>query len=151
MKIAVGADHAAFEEKRDVVRLLKSLKHSVKDFGTDSANSVDYPDYALQVGRAVARKKYQLGVLLCGSGIGMCIAANKVRGVRAALAWNADVARATREHNDSNVLCLSGRFMTKAQIHAILKAWLATPFSQGERHKRRLGKIAGMEKIYGRR
>jgi ribose 5-phosphate isomerase B len=145
MKIAVGADHGGFARKQDVVRYLKSLGHAVKDMGAVSEDSVDYPDYARRVARAVRSGRARRGVLVCGTGIGMCIAANKVRGIRAAPVWSEKTARLAAEHNGANVLCLSGRLFKAPALRRMVKAWLSTPFGGG-RHQRRLDKISAMEK-----
>ncbi len=145
MKIAVGADHGGFSGKEKIVLHLRRLGYRVVDVGTTSPDSVDYPDYARLVAEQVAGKKCRRGVLLCGTGIGMAIAANKVHGIRAAVVWNPAVARLAAEHNDANVLCLSGRFFDDRQRIAMLDAWLSTPFAGG-RHARRIRKIRAMEK-----
>jgi ribose 5-phosphate isomerase B len=144
MRIAVGADHGGFARKRDVVRYLRSLGHSVKDMGTVSEDSVDYPDFAREVARAVGSGRARRGVLVCGTGIGMAIAANKVRGVRAAPVWSEKTAKLAAEHNGANVLCLSGRLFKAPALRRMLKAWLTTPFGGG-RHQRRIDKISAME------
>src|SRR5687767_11934731 len=110
MKIALAADHAGYEEKEKVKKTLDELGIDYTDLGTDSCDSVDYPDYARKAGEAVARGEYDQGLLVCGSGTGMAIAANKVHGVRAAVAWSPEIARLAREHNDANVLALAARF-----------------------------------------
>ncbi len=111
MKIALGSDHAGFALKERVKKTLESMAIEFKDFGTNSGDSVDYPDYGFRVAEAVASKKFDRGILVCGTGIGMSIVANKVKGIRAALCASVEAARLSREHNDSNVLCLPGRFM----------------------------------------
>ncbi|MBK7208615.1 MAG: ribose 5-phosphate isomerase B [Elusimicrobia bacterium] len=145
MRIALGADHGGFPAKDALARRLTRAGHAVVDFGTDSEASTDYPDYARAVGRAVARDRVDRGVLICGTGIGMSIAANKVPGVRAAVVWNDKTAALAAEHNGANVLCLGGRVHSKAAIARMVAVWLATPFGEG-RHARRLRKIARMEK-----
>ncbi len=119
--------------------------HHVTDVGTIDESSVDYPDFAVRVGRAVAGKKADRGVLLCGTGIGMAIAANKIRGVRAAVVWNKKTAALAAEHNDANVLCLGARILSSSSIVALVKAWLAAPFG-GDRHVRRINKIRALER-----
>jgi len=140
MKIAVGADHKGFELKEKVKALLISWGHEVVDFGTNSTASVDYPDYAIQVADSVAENKVDTGVAVCWTGNGVSIAANKVDGVRAALAINSEMAMLARAHNDANVLTLSAKYTDVNQISDILKAWLNTNFEAG-RHQRRLAKI----------
>lgn len=140
MKIALAADHAGFEEKEKVKRTLDELGIEYDDMGTDSCDSVDYPDFAHKVGEAVARGEVDQGLLLCGSGTGMAIAANKVPGVRAAVAWNADIARLAREHNNANVLALAARFTPDEEIAKILRAWFGAHF-EGGRHAARVEKI----------
>jgi ribose 5-phosphate isomerase B len=147
VKIVVGSDHAGFQGKEAVVAFLKKKGHQVTDVGPATEDSVDYPDYARRVAEEVARGGRRRGVLLCGTGIGMCIAANKVKGVRAAVVWSAKTARLAAEHNDANVLCLSGRLFTNAQRSAMLTAWLSTPFAGG-RHARRVRKIGALEKTH---
>jgi len=144
MKIAVGSDHAGFEAKEEVKKQLKALGYEVIDFGANSTVSSDYPDFAHEVGKAVADGRAQRGILACGTGIGVCIAANKVPGIRAALAYDVETAKLSRLHNNSNVLCLGGRTMDAELRASMLKAWLETPFEGGERHLRR---IAKMERI----
>lgn len=140
MKIALGADHAGFSEKEKVKRTLDELGIEYQDMGTYSDDSVDYPDYAQKVGRAVADKEYDQGLLICGSGTGMAIAANKIKGVRAAVAWSEDIARLARKHNDANVLALPARFASEDQLEKIVKAWFAADF-EGGRHAARVEKI----------
>ena len=139
-RIPIGADHAGFEMKAGLVRELERLGYAPEDVGTHSAASTDYPTYAHQVADEVARGRAQRGVLLCGSGLGMSYAANRHHGVRAAVAWNPDVAKLSREHNDANVLVLPARFLTLDQGVDILRTWLETPFDGG-RHSRRIAQI----------
>lgn len=143
-RIALAADHAGFEEKEKLKSALTELGVDFVDMGTTSSESVDYPDYALKVGRAVANGEFEQGVLVCGSGTGMAIAANKVHGVRAAVAWSPDIARLAREHNNANILSLPARFIGDDQAKDILKAWFAAEF-EGGRHERRVEKIIGAE------
>jgi ribose 5-phosphate isomerase B len=143
--IAIAADHAGYEEKELVKKTLDRMGIDYDDFGTVSTESVDYPDYAKKVADGVARGDYDQGLLVCGSGTGMAIAANKVPGVRAAVAWNEDIARLAREHNNANVLSLAARFTSPEEIEKIVKAWLAAKFDGG-RHERRVEKIAEIEK-----
>ena len=143
--IALGADHAGFQLKEALKSWLIEHGYQVVDHGTHSTESVDYPDYAAQVAEAVADHKVERGVLVCGTGIGMTIAANKVPGVRAALCSDIYTARMSREHNDANVLTLGGRLMGPEMALDILKMWLETGFV-GDRHRRRIGKIADLER-----
>lgn len=144
MRIAVGADHAGFELKESVKRLLDSLGIEYEDFGTTSAEPVDYPDVARQVARAVAEGRFERGVLVCGTGTGMAMAANKVRGIRAAPVTTAELARLSRAHNDANILAMGGRITAPEQAAEIVRSFLETPFDAG-RHERRVAKIAGLE------
>lgn len=148
MKIVVGADHGGFAAKERLIRALTQAKYSVSDLGTNSEDSVDYPDYAVLVGQAVAGKKADRGVLLCGTGIGMAIAANKIPGVRAAVVWNKKTAVLAAEHNDANVLCLGARILSAPTIVRLVKQWLSTSFG-GDRHARRINKIRAIEKELG--
>ena len=142
--IALGADHAGWELKEALKAWLIENGHQILDFGTHSPESVDYPDYALQVGEAVASGKAERGLLVCGTGIGMAMTANKVPGIRAALCSDPFMARMSREHNDANVLALGGRLMDGELGLEILQMWLGTEFAGG-RHERRLAKIAQIE------
>jgi len=144
-QIAIAADHAGYEEKELVKKTLDQMGIQYDDFGTQSTQSVDYPDYAKKVADGVARGDYDEGLLVCGSGTGMAIAANKVPGVRAAVAWNEEIARLSREHNNANVLALAARFTPPEEITKIVKAWLAAKFDGG-RHERRVEKITQIEK-----
>ena len=144
MKIAIGADHAGFELKNQLGDVLRQGGHEVCDFGTNSAESTDYPDYALRVGKAVASGAAERGVLVCGSGAGMSIAANKVRGVRAALGVSLEEVRLTRAHNNLNVLTLGARFTDPLKARELVQAFLETPFDGG-RHERRVAKISQLD------
>jgi ribose 5-phosphate isomerase B len=144
-RIALGADHAGYPVKECIKKYLESAGYAVDDQGTWSEESVDYPDYGKAVGERVAAKRDDYGIVVCGSGIGISIAANKVPGIRAALAHDEATARLSREHNDANVLALGGRIVTPAQAIEMVKAFLATPFAQG-RHQRRIDKISQIEK-----
>lgn len=144
MKIALAADHAGFEEKEKIKSTLNELGIEYTDMGTDSSDSVDYPDYARKVGEAVARGEFDQGLLVCGSGTGMAIAANKVKGIRAAVAWSEDIARLARQHNNANILSLPARFTSAEESAKIVKAWFASDF-EGGRHANRVEKIAGIE------
>lgn len=145
MKVAIGADHAGFAVKEELKELVRALGHAVLDKGTSSDASTDYPDYAADVARAVAKGEAERGVLICGTGVGMCIAANKVPGVRAALVHDERTAELSRQHNDANVFCAGARVLPPPQIAEILKVWLATPF-EGGRHQRRIDKISALDK-----
>ena len=145
MKIAIAADHAGFEEKEKIKKTLDRLGVDYTDMGTDSTASVDYPDYARKVAEAVADGEYERGILVCGSGTGMAIAANKVPGIRAAVAWNEEIARLSRQHNNANVLSLAARYIPDEEQEKIVKAWLETDF-EGGRHERRVEKIELIEK-----
>ena len=143
MKIAAGADHAGYAVKQAVVRRLRAQGHRVDDMGAgDGETSVDYPDYAQRVAAAVASGAAERGVLVCGTGIGMCIAANRHAGVRAADCTTPHLAEMSRRHNDANVLCLAGRLLSEDEAWAITEVWMATPF-EGGRHARRVGLIDG--------
>ncbi|MGI9102493.1 MAG: ribose 5-phosphate isomerase B [Terriglobales bacterium] len=145
MKIALGADHAGFSLKEKVKQWLTEQGVQVDDKGTLSNDSVDYPDFARKVGEEVAGKKVDRGILVCGSGIGMSIAANKVPGVRAANVHGVYEAQMSREHNDANVLTLGARTLTDEEAHSIIDTWLRTKFAGG-RHQRRVDKITEIEK-----
>ncbi|MDR1016994.1 MAG: ribose 5-phosphate isomerase B [Coriobacteriales bacterium] len=144
MKIAIGADHGGFEQKHRLVPWLGGLGHEVRDFGCDSTESCDYPDFAEPVARAVAQGKADYGILVCGTGIGMAISANKVAGVRAANVTSPQFARLAREHNNANLLTLSGRFVSLEDNQAIISDFLKTDFAGG-RHQRRVDKIMALE------
>jgi len=141
MKIAIGSDHAGFKLKEGIKAFLKKNGYQVTDFGTTSEESVDYPDFAYPVAKSVAQKKYDRGILICGSGVGVTIVANKVKGIRAVNAYDVYIARQSREHGDCNILCLAGRKVKKVKALKIVKAWLETPFSNDARHLRRIRKI----------
>ncbi len=145
MKIAIGADHAGFELKEKIKRRLAQQGIDVHDDGTASTESVDYPDFARKVGEEVATKQVDYGVLVCGSGIGMSIAANKVPGVRAANVTTEYEAQMSREHNDANVLALGARILKDDEAFAIVDKWLHTSFAGG-RHQRRVDKIMEIER-----
>jgi ribose 5-phosphate isomerase B len=141
MKIAIGSDHAGFKLKEIVKAFLTRKGYEFKDFGTESEASVDYPDYAYPVAEAVAKGDFDRGILICGSGVGMSIAANKVRGIRAVLVHDTYTAKQSRQHGDCNILCLAGRKLTRAKATKIVATWLKTDFSGDERHLRRINKI----------
>jgi len=144
LRIAIGADHAGFELKQHLVQTLKDLGHDVDDFGTDSLEPVDYPPICAAVGRAVAAGRADRGIVLGGSGQGEQIAANKIRGIRAALCNELLTARLSRQHNDANVLSMGGRIVASALADEILRVWLATEF-EGGRHARRIQQLADIE------
>jgi ribose 5-phosphate isomerase B len=148
MKIATGSDHRGTEAKRRIVILLKQLGHEVLDMGTDGRESVDYPDFASQVASAVGEGRVERGILICGTGIGMCIAANKVKGVRAALCHDSITAEMSRRHNDANVLCLSADLLGEELMERMVRIWLETEF-EGGRHARRVEKIKRIEENNG--
>ncbi len=144
MKIALASDHAGYVEKERLKPLLIELGLEVEDFGTASESSVDYPDYARKVAEAVAHGEAEQGVLVCGSGTGMAISANKVHGVRAAVAWSEETARLARQHNDANVLAIGARTTSPVEIPKIVRAWFAQKF-EGGRHAARVEKIKEIE------
>jgi ribose 5-phosphate isomerase B len=144
MKIALGSDHRGFEVKRRIAATLQQMGHEVEDVGPQSKDSVDYPDYAFKVALAVSSGRAQRGVLICGTGIGMCIAANKVKGVRAAPCHDSITAEMSRRHNDANVLSLSADLLGEELIERMLRIWLETEFESG-RHARRVEKITRFE------
>ena len=144
MKIAIGADHAGYEVKEKIKQQLKEMNLEVEDLGTNSLDSVDYPDFGAAVGREVASGKADEGIVVCGSGIGIAIAANKIHGVRAAQAWNEETARLAREHNNANVLSIGARVLPTEEIPKIVKAWFDAKFAGG-RHEMRVGKISELE------
>ena len=149
MKIAVGCDHGAFALKNEILKYLKGENYEVKDFGTYSEESCDYPDIALPVAEAVASKEYDFGILLCGTGIGVGISANKVPGIRAALCSDTFSAHATREHNNANILTMGQRVVGTGLALDIVKTFLTSKF-EGDRHVRRLDKITEIEKKYSK-
>lgn len=146
MRIAIGSDHAGYDQKARLAQFLAEQGHQVTDYGTSNAEeSVDYPDFALAVARAVAQGEADFGVLVCGTGIGMAMAANKVSGVRAANVTDPEFARLAREHNDANVLTLSARFVPMEVNEQIVDAFFGTPFGGG-RHVGRVAKITAAER-----
>ena len=142
MKVAVGSDHRGLKLKEEVIRLVVEMGHEPQDFGTYDTQSVDYPDIAQMVGQNVASGKFECGILICGTGIGMSIAANKIKGIRAALCCDAFMAQRARLHNDANVLCLGAA--RTVDVSKILNVFLTTGY-EGGRHQQRLDKIAKME------
>lgn len=149
MKIAIGCDHGAFALKTEIIKYLKSENYEIKDFGTYSEDSCDYPDIALPVAEAVADKQFDFGILLCGTGIGIGISANKVPGIRAALCSDTFSAHATREHNDANILTMGQRVVGTGLALDIVKTFLNTKF-EGGRHVKRIEKITAIEKKYSK-
>jgi ribose 5-phosphate isomerase B len=149
MKIAIASDHAGFELKEKLKKFLESLNYQYKDFGTNNNESVDYPDYALKVAESVSKKEFDRGILICGSGIGMSMVANKIPGIRAALCYNTETAKMSREHNDANVLTIGARMTDGKIAKDIVRVWLKTEFL-GERHSRRVKKIEEIEKKYNK-
>lgn len=145
MKIAIAADHAGFEGKELIKHTLDEIGVDYDDMGPHSADSVDYPDYARKVAEAVARGDFEQGILVCGSGTGMAISANKVKGIRAAVAWNAETASLARRHNNANVLAVGYRTTPEGTIPDVVKAWFAAEF-EGGRHANRVDKITQIEK-----
>ena len=139
MKIAIGADHAGFELKEALTKFLK--KYEIRDFGTYSSGSVDYPDFAHPVSSAVENKEFDLGILICGSGNGIAITANKHQGIRAAICWNTELASLARKHNNANILCLPARFISVKEAQEITEIFLTTDF-EGGRHQTRVNKIS---------
>jgi ribose 5-phosphate isomerase B len=145
MRIAVGCDHRGLNLKQSVIKLITEAGHSYEDFGCYTTDSVDYPDIAQKVGEAVAKGAFERGILVCGTGIGMSIAANKVKGIRAALCHNVFSATLTRQHNDANILCLGAeKGQVQVPVAEIVDAFLTTEF-EGGRHQRRVDKIRAME------
>lgn len=139
--VAVGADHAGYEYKQFIIELLKKKGLEVKDFGTHSADSVDYPDFAHPTASAVENGEAGVGILVCGSANGVAITANKHQGIRAALCWNADVAALARQHNNANMICIPARFVDRELAEKMVTIFLETPF-EGGRHEKRVNKIA---------
>jgi len=140
--LLIASDHAGFELKERLKRWLQTRGVAFEDLGTHSAESVDYPDYARRVAEAISKGEAERGLLVCGSGQGMAMAANRYRGVRVALPWSEETARLSREHNDANVLALGGRVLSHETAERILDVWLSTPFAGG-RHEGRVKKIDG--------
>jgi len=141
MKIAIGCDHAGFPYKDGIVAMLQAQGHMVLDFGTNSLDSVDYPDFAHEVAKAVESGQADRGVVLCGSGNGVAMAANKHQGIRCALCWTEEIAALSRQHNNANVIALPARFVPEILAQAMVRIFLVTDF-EGGRHERRVGKIA---------
>lgn len=144
MKIAVASDHRGYAVKGRIIELVRTLGHDGLDFGPDGPDNVDYPDYAAKVAQAVASGEVERGILICGTGVGMCIVANKFAGVRAAPCHDDLTAEMSRMHNDANVLCLSADLLGDRLVNRMVEIWLATKF-EGGRHARRLAKITEYE------
>ncbi|MBL8024497.1 MAG: ribose 5-phosphate isomerase B [Elusimicrobia bacterium] len=144
MKLWVGSDHGGFKSKEKLVGVLRQEGHTVTDIGTFSEESMDYPDIAKLVCLAVTGKKADRGILLCGTGIGMSIAANKMKGIRAAVVWNKPTASLAARHNKANVLCLGGRVLKPSTLIELARVWIRSPFERG-RHVRRISKITALE------
>lgn len=144
MKIAVASDHRGFVIKGKIVALISELGHESRDFGTDSSDNVDYPDFAAKVARAVSKGEVDRGILICGTGMGMCITANKFAGVRACTCHDDLTAEMSRRHNDANVLCLSADLLGDRLVNRMVELWLKTEFEAG-RHARRVDKINRIE------
>lgn len=144
MKIAIGCDHAGVELKKEIISLLNNLRIDYIDFGTDRSESVDYPDFGEKVSLAVSKGEIERGILICGTGIGMSIVANKFPGIRASLCNELFTAKMSRRHNDANILVLGGRVVGSDLAKEIVQTWVSTPF-EGERHCRRLDKITRIE------
>ena len=145
MRVVIGSDHAGFHLKESIKALLERLGVPYEDVGADSAVSSDYPDFAQAAARAILEGRAERGILVCGTGIGMVIAANKIPGIRAALAWNEATARLSRAHNDANVMTVGGRTTSAADVEGMLRAFLTTEY-EGGRHDGRLAKITRLER-----
>jgi len=145
MKIAIGSDHRGFDVKRRLLPFIQKLGHEVIDAGAPSSESCDYPEFAFRVSMSVSEGQVDRGILICGTGIGMCMAANKVKGVRAAPCHDSITAEMSRRHNDANVLCLSADLVGAEVIDRMVRIWLETPFEEG-RHARRVEKITRYER-----
>lgn len=143
--IALGCDHGGFHLKETIKEYLQSKNIEVKDCGTYDMSSVDYPDFAQKVAQSVLNKESELGILICGTGIGISIAANKIKGIRAALCHDVFSAKATKEHNNANILCMGERVIGAGLALEIVKAFIETPFSNDERHIKRIEKITQIE------
>lgn len=146
MKIAFGCDHAGIEVKEKIIKFIKALGYDVLDCGTDSNQSCDYPDFAFKVAQSVASKTADKGVLICGTGIGMSIAANKVKGIRAAVCWSKETAQLISQHNNANIICAGARFASVEDICSWIKIFLETEFEK--RHLKRIEKIEKIEQQY---
>jgi len=149
MKIVIASDHGGYLLKEHIKKYLEDNKYDIKDFGTHSLESVDYPDFAQEVAEAVAQGQYDRGILICGTGLGISIAANKVRGIRAAVVSESFSAKMSRLHNNANILALGGRVVGPDLATEIVDVWINTPF-EGGRHERRVNKISQIEEKYSR-
>jgi ribose 5-phosphate isomerase B len=149
MRIAVGTDHRGYQIRSKVIELVERLGHEVEDVGTFSSEAVDYPDIAAQVSRRVSQGEADRGILVCGTGLGMCIAANKFQGIRAAACHDDLTAEMSRRHSDANVLCLSADLLGERLINRMIELWLSTPF-EGGRHAQRIEKMAELERQIAR-
>jgi len=147
LRVAIGCDHGGFEMKEEIKRVLSDLGHDFQDFGTHSTEAVDYPDYAHTVARAVSRGTCEVGIIVDGAGIGSCMVANKVPGIRAAMCYDEASARNSREHNGANVLTLGGKMISLDAMKKIVSAWLSSELTE-DRHKRRVAKIDAVESQY---
>lgn len=145
--IAIGSDHAGYLLKADIIKFLEGKGLQVKDFGTNTCNSVDYPDYGQAVAEAVSKKECEKGIVICGTGIGISISANKVPGIRAALCTDSYMARMSRQHNNANILAIGERVVGPGVAYDIIETWLNTEFLGG-RHENRVNKISNIEKKY---
>jgi len=145
LKIAIGSDHAGYALKEDIKKILEARKDTIVDVGTDTESSVDYPDFGIEAARIVSEGKAEKGILVCGTGIGMSVTANKVKGIRAARVFDLYTAIQSRKHLDANILVLGGRITGKGLAEEIVRAWLDTPF-EGGRHQKRIDKISDWEK-----
>ncbi|SRR5690606_13826135 len=141
MKIAIGSDHAGFDYKTELINHLRNLGYDVQDYGPSSADSVDYPDYAHPVANAIEKGEQTLGILICGSANGVAITANKHQGIRAAIAWQSEIAALARQHNDANILCIPARFIDIDLSKKITTTFITTDF-EGGRHANRVNKIS---------
>ncbi|HSV73179.1 MAG TPA: ribose 5-phosphate isomerase B [Chthonomonadales bacterium] len=146
MRIAIASDHAGYHLKNQLRDTLRAEGYQVEDLGADGGKSSDYPDYAVQVAKAVSLGEAERGVLICGTGVGMSLAANRVRGVRAAAVSEPVTARLSREHNDANVVCIGERIVGPEMALDIVRTFLSARFSEGERHVRRIGKITALDR-----
>ena len=144
-RVIIGCDHGGFTLKKELIPFIEALGYEPIDIGCYDENSVDYPDVAFSLAERVASGEFEKGIIICGTGIGVSICANKVQGIRCALCTDEAMARLTREHNDSNVLALGGRIVGSELAKGIVKAWLETGFSQGQRHINRIARISGYE------
>ncbi len=140
MTVAIGGDHAGFHYKERLIEHLKVTRHSIRDFGPSSDSSVDYPDHVHPLAHSIASNENELGILLCGSGNGVAMTANKHEGIRAALCWNLEISALTRQHNDANIICIPARFLAYEYAESIVDTFLSTPF-EGGRHQRRVDAI----------